>query len=80
MKKVFLFFGVLIGLFLFNQQTYGQFNYWPHKINNGIIELTSPSREVGQQHALGLTVPKMDVVRVAFVGLGMRGPGAVERW
>ena len=39
-----------------------------------------PQREAGQEHALGLTVPKMDVVRVAFVGLGMRGPGAVSRW
>lgn len=29
---------------------------------------------------MGLTVPKMEVVRVGFVGLGMRGPGAVERF
>ena len=29
---------------------------------------------------LGLTVPKIENVRVAFVGLGMRGPGAVNRF
>ena len=34
----------------------------------------------GQKSVLGLTVPKMEVVRVGFVGLGMRGPGAVERF
>ena len=29
---------------------------------------------------MGMTVPKLEVVRVGFVGLGMRGPGAVERF
>ena len=29
---------------------------------------------------IGLTAPKMEVVRVGFVGLGMRGPGAVSRF
>lgn len=46
----------------------------------GTIVVETPSRPVGQQNVLGLTVPKMDVVRVGFVGLGMRGPGAVERF
>lgn len=46
----------------------------------GSIVVESPARPEGQQHALGLTVPKMKAVRVAFVGLGMRGIGAVERW
>ena len=40
----------------------------------------TPARPAGQQNVLGLTVPKMETVRVAFVGLGMRGPGAVERF
>lgn len=47
---------------------------------DGVIRTQVPKREKNQQHALGLTVPKMDVVRVAFVGLGMRGPGAVQRF
>jgi len=29
---------------------------------------------------LGLVTPKLDTVRVGFIGLGMRGPGAVERF
>lgn len=48
--------------------------------NEGTIVVESPVRPDGQKSALGLTVPKMDVVRVGFVGLGMRGPGAVERF
>lgn len=48
--------------------------------DKGTIVVETPDRAPGQEHALGLTVPKMETVRVAFVGLGMRGPGAVERF
>lgn len=48
--------------------------------DKGTIVVDTPARPAGQQSALGLTVPKLQNVRVAFVGLGMRGPGAVERW
>lgn len=46
----------------------------------GIIVVDAPERPAGQEHAIGLTAPKLEAVRVGFVGLGMRGPGAVERW
>lgn len=48
--------------------------------DKGTIVIDSPERPAGQETVLGLTVPKMKAVRVAFVGLGMRGPGAVERF
>lgn len=48
--------------------------------DKGTIVIDSPERPAGQETALGLTVPKMKAVRVVFVGLGMRGPGAVERF
>ena len=50
------------------------------KWNGGTIVVNTPEREAGQKSVLGLTAPKMEVVRVGFVGLGMRGPGAVERF
>ena len=50
--------------------------YW----NKGTIVVDTPERPAGQKSAIGLTAPKMEVVRVGFVGLGMRGPGAVERF
>ena len=34
----------------------------------------------GQQDVIELITPKLDTVRVGFIGLGMRGPSAVERW
>ena len=46
----------------------------------GTIVVETPERPAGQESALGLTAPKLEVVRVGFVGLGMRGPGAVERF
>ena len=46
----------------------------------GTIVTKTPERAPGQQNVLGLTVPKMKTVRVAFVGLGMRGPWAVKRF
>lgn len=48
--------------------------------DKGTIVIDTPERPAGQKSVLGLTTPKMEVVRVGFVGLGMRGPGAVERF
>ena len=44
------------------------------------VKTEIPARQPGQKDVIGLTTPKMKTVRVGFVGLGMRGPGAVERW
>lgn len=46
----------------------------------GTIVVETPERPAGQKSVLGLTTPKMEGVRVGFVGLGMRGPGAVKRF
>ena len=59
-------------------QTNDKGTQWEWK--NGTIIVKTPERPAGQQSVIGLTAPKMEVVRVGFVGLGMRGPGAVERF
>ena len=59
-------------------QTTRKGTQWEWK--NGTIVVKTPERPAGQQSAVGLTVPKLEIVRVGFVGLGMRGPGAVERF
>ncbi len=46
----------------------------------GTVVVKNPGRPAGQESVIGLALPKMEVVRVGFVGLGMRGPGAVERF
>ncbi len=48
--------------------------------DKGTLVVETPARPEGQTHVLNLTAPKMKTVRVAFVGLGMRGPGAVARF
>ena len=45
-----------------------------------LIETAIPKRPTGQKDVLGLRLAPMPVVRVGFIGLGMRGPGAVERF
>lgn len=48
--------------------------------DKGTLVVETPERPAGQEHVLGLTTPKLENVRVAFVGLGMRGPWAVNRF
>lgn len=45
-----------------------------------MIKTPVPERPAGQKDVLGLTAPKLETVRVGFIGLGMRGPGAVYRY
>ena len=45
-----------------------------------LIETAIPKRPTGQKDVLGLRLAPMPVVRVGFIGLGMRGPSAVERF
>lgn len=49
-----------------------------HKEGN-IIVTETPIRPSGQEDVINLTTEPLENVRVAFIGLGMRGPGAVER-
>ncbi|NCB67296.1 MAG: Gfo/Idh/MocA family oxidoreductase [Bacteroidia bacterium] len=44
------------------------------------IKVHVPKRAKGQTDVVNLVTPKMEVVRVGFIGLGMRGPGAVSRF
>ena len=48
--------------------------------NKGKIVIETPQRPEGQKDVLGLALPKEKVVRIGLVGLGMRGPGAVENF
>ena len=81
MKKNLLFL-MLVGLMLVaSVSTNAQNGFdWPYKVVNGTIVTDVPQRPAGQGTALNLTTPKLPIVRVGFVGLGMRGPDAVRRW
>ncbi len=51
-----------------------------YKCKDGMIVFDEPARAAGQESMLGFAADPIPVVRVAFVGLGMRGPGAVNRF
>lgn len=45
-----------------------------------VIKTAVPERPAGQADMVAYAAPVIDTVRVGFIGLGMRGPGAVERF
>ena len=45
-----------------------------------VIKTDVPERPSGQEHMVGFAAPALDAVRIGVIGLGMRGPGAVERF
>ena len=47
---------------------------------DGIIVFDTPQRAEGQQSVLGFKCAPIETVRVGFIGLGMRGPSAVDRF
>lgn len=48
--------------------------------DKGTIVVETPARPAGQKNVLGLKLPKYKTVRIGLVGLGMRGPGAVDNF
>jgi hypothetical protein len=70
MKKIVIF---LLGLLLFScgQQKVREQSF--------VIKTDIPARPAGQSDVLELKTDPLPTVRVAFIGLGMRGPGAVQR-
>lgn len=46
---------------------------------SGVIRTDVPDRPAGQEDMLGFAAGPIDTVRIGIIGLGMRGPGAVER-
>ncbi len=46
---------------------------------SNIIEVPSPERPAGQEDMIAFAAEPIDTVKVGIIGLGMRGPGAVER-
>lgn len=76
MRKLFTMVALGLAL-LMAQPSYAQKKA---KVTNHTIQVNTPKRPAGQQDVIQLTTPKLETVRVGFIGLGMRGPGAVERF
>ncbi|MGL3000946.1 Gfo/Idh/MocA family protein [Flavobacterium sp. RSSB_23] len=48
-------------------------------VNAQIIKVKTPARSKNQTDVLRMAAPAIPIVRIAFIGLGMRGSDAVER-
>lgn len=75
MRKILLI--IIVGLFLLTSiDGYAQ----KSKVVRLPIQTEIPVRPAGQLDVIQLTAPKIDTVRVGFIGLGMRGSSAIARW
>lgn len=55
-------------------------NDYGYKLKDGRIVYNTPPRPSDQISMLGYAADSIENVRVGFIGLGMRGPGAVDRF
>lgn len=77
-KTINYLFLALAALACVSCKTYPKGENW--HVEDGVIVTDEPSRAAGQQSMLEFRADPIPVVRVGFVGLGMRGPGAVSRF
>ena len=85
MKNKFLH--LIIGLFLLTmataccekQTTETEVRKGNYRIVDNTIVFDEPQRIEGQKSVLQFTVDPIENVRIGFIGLGMRGPDAVDR-
>ena len=82
MKKIFSLFCMFVALASCGVQKTGVPSCDVQKTGvstSNILKTIVPEREAGQKNVLGLRCEPIKNVRVAVIGLGMRGPGAVDR-
>lgn len=81
MKKLSLLLGaaLLLGSCHSSQPVVEASAHHGHHADN-IIRTPIPPRPEGATDLVGFAVAPLDTVRVGFIGLGMRGPSAVQRW
>lgn len=74
--RCFSFLAITFILLLMNN---GMIFAQHYKIKNHQIVFDEPKREKGQESMLQFAADPIPVVRIGFIGLGMRGPDAVNR-
>ncbi len=82
MKKILLSLCVLSTIFTGCAQKQQEFTHYSIPVSqeeNGVLVTETPTREAGQEDMIAFAAEPIKNVRVGFIGLGMRGPGAVSR-
>lgn len=81
MSKIALIFSIICCMVVVSCTTTKQAQSGTSKEKKSrMIVLETPKRPAGQQDMIAFAAPKLEKVRVGFIGLGMRGPGAVQRF
>ncbi|MBO7287169.1 MAG: glycosyl hydrolase, partial [Bacteroidales bacterium] len=75
-KHLFIVLALMLSIFVSSCSTKSDKNY---VIKDNMIEFDEPERAEGQKSVLQLAVDPIPVVRMGFIGLGMRGADAVNR-
>ena len=75
MNRCFIILAALATLILGSCQSNNSY-----RMVGGTIVCDVPERSAGQQDMVAFAAEPIECVRVGFIGLGMRGPGAVRRW
>lgn len=78
MKRILSLLAFAFAAFNIHAQSISPSTRWHW--NEGQIVVDTPAKPDGQQSAIALARPELDHVRIGFVGLGMRGPSAVDRY
>ena len=55
-------------------------NDYGYEVKDGVIVYNTPDRPADQVSMIGFAADPIETVKVGFVGLGMRGPSAVDRF
>lgn len=79
MRKTFTFIAIMLTVVVMSCCTNKENNGKNYKIKDNVIVFDEPQRVDGQESMLEFAAEPLPVVRIGFVGLGMRGPDAVYR-
>lgn len=78
MKRIF--YSLAIVLIVLCSSSFRKGDNYGYKIKKGVAVYNTPARPADQISMIGFAAEPIDTVRVGFIGLGMRGPGAVNRF
>lgn len=80
MKKIIAIALILVLAFFYSCQSVKENPSSKNKIYRAVEVFPEPPRAPGQQDAIELRCAPIDTVRIAFIGLGMRGFSAIKRY
>ena len=79
MRRIIIITVAVISLFYFSTSC-NNTNRYGYEIKNGVAVYNTPARPADQISMIGFAAEPLETVRIGVIGLGMRGPDAVNRF